>query len=42
MKKVEANDPFEQRLKPISKDCSKEGIPQAWKIETMGDSRNYL
>jgi len=27
MKKIEANDPFEPRLKPISKDISNEGLP---------------
>jgi len=32
MKKIEALDPFEPRLKSLSKDISKEGLPEAWTI----------
>lgn len=32
MKLIETNDPFEPRLKAVSKDVSKEGLPEAWVI----------
>jgi hypothetical protein len=32
MKKIEGNDPFEPRLKPLSNDKSKEGIVSAWNL----------
>ena len=41
MKKIEEEDPFEARLKAISQDQSKEGFPQAWKIEEKGDRTVY-
>lgn len=32
MKKIEAADPFEARLKPITKDLSAEGLPETWNL----------
>jgi hypothetical protein len=42
MKKIEASDPFEPRLKPISKDKSAEGLSEAWNLQIRGDSQKYL
>ena len=33
LKKIEAADPFESRLKSLSRDVSLEGISKAWIIE---------
>lgn len=41
MKKIEQDDPFEPRLKDLSKDNSKEGFPETWKIEEKGDKTVY-
>lgn len=38
MKKIEANDPFEPRLKPLSEDKSKEGMNDAWSLSVHGDA----
>jgi len=32
MKKIESEDPFEPRLKPLSKDVSRDGLPEAWTL----------
>jgi hypothetical protein len=32
MKKIEAADPFEKRLKSLALDVSKEGLPKVWQI----------
>lgn len=32
MKRIEAADPFEKRLKPLCDDKSGEGLPKAWQI----------
>jgi hypothetical protein len=40
MKKIEANDPFEARLKPLSQDVSQVG--PAWTLSVQGDQSSYL
>ena len=42
MKKIENNDPFEPRLKSLSKDLSKEGLREAWVLSVAGDASYYL
>ena len=40
-KKVEAADPFEDRLKPITNDKSSKGNYPAWILRAYGDKMNY-
>lgn len=42
MKNLEAKDPFEPRLKALSKDQSKEGLPESWTLAVVGDQSSYL
>jgi len=42
MKRIETEDPFEPRLKPLSKDKSKDGLPEAWTLQIKGDDSTYL
>lgn len=42
MKKIEAEDPFEPRLKSLAKDVSKEGLTEAWTLQIIGDKSSYL
>ncbi len=42
MKKIEANDPFEPRLKSLQKDKSREGLSDAWILSVAGDASYYL
>jgi hypothetical protein len=36
MRKIEAEDPFEPRLKSLAKDVSKEGLAEAWTLQIIG------
>ena len=40
-KEIEAKDPFEPRLKPITLDKSCKGNYPAWIIRAYGDKMNY-
>lgn len=41
MKKIVDKDPFEDRLKPLSKDKPLAGAAKAWSIRVLGDTRYY-
>lgn len=42
MKKIESEDPFEPRLKALSRDNSRDGLPEAWTLQIKGDNSTYL
>lgn len=41
MKKIEQADPFEQRLRSLARDNSKEGIASSWIVQVKGDKKVY-
>jgi len=41
MKRIEAKDPFEPRLKPITQDKPVGGYKNAWKLKVYGDYASY-
>ena len=41
MKRIEQMDPFEQRLKVLSRDQSQEGLSKCWNIQIKGDTNVY-
>ena len=41
MKEVEAKDPYEARLKPLSQDTTTADWKLAWTIQVIGDTQTY-